>query len=527
VDLLESRAETKHLFAMISTMGTKLESQDYDINATLKVLRKNHLCLRGHDLASQADQQEYEELRNQLMENRLRWAGQLTQYSDQEPELMASFYAQLARLSLPSLDMDMERPKSVEQKTLFEPENDSTMQQEPDTVVEPTLTDNTPPPCRSEKAFLRSSNSTTFPSLPPTPNLAVEDELLPPTPRVFGNNSFEILPATPQLATSKPPPLIRKESDKSFTITEAPLLKSLMIKSASTEFATSPHSTPKRTSDAGHTEEDGGSAQKRQKLDVNWACHRETAEIPSTPLSSRNLNETYDSIPEDSPEKVASSSLNETVTLVSNMDNKCDIRDNQDRNNMNSTFAVEDEPMDVDSTRNARAVPFTGDMSIIQPSKMSDTNPFLKVKSNQSPVKAGMETPSSPYDHQPPRRSPRNSTMPPPGKPGGTSSRRPGGGRGGGLTPQRGQTQVKKVLKHSVSASVLPRQSQQSTQPISFSSTINRLHQGKKATVSVSKENPSSDKTRFSNVGNKINNGLGKLKKSVSSANVLKSTNKL
>ena len=92
---------------------------------------------------------------------------------------------------------------------------------------------------------------------------------------------------------------------------------------------------------SGHTEEDGGSAQKRQKLDVNWACHRETAEIPSTPLSSRNLNETYDSIPEDSPEKVASSSLNETVTLVSNMDNKCDIRDNQDRNNMNSTFAVE------------------------------------------------------------------------------------------------------------------------------------------------------------------------------------------
>jgi len=210
------------------------------------------------------------------------------------------------------------------------------------------------------------------------------------------------------------------------------------------------------------------------------------------------------------------------------MDNKCEIRDNQERNNMNSTFAVEDEPMDVDSTRNARIVPFTGDMSIIQPSKMQATNPFLKVKPNQSPVKAGMETPSSPYDQHPPRRSPRNSTMPPPGKSGGISSRRQGGGRGGGLTPQRGPTNVKKTLKHSVSASVLPRQGQQqSTQPISFSSTINRLHQGKKATVGVSKENPSSDKARFSSVGNKINNGLGKLKKSVSSANVLKSTNKL
>ena len=70
-----------------------------------------------------------------------------------------------------------------------------------------------------------------------------------------------------------------------------------------------------------------------------------------------------------------------------------------------------------------------------------------------------------------------------------------------------------------------------------YRATINRLHQGvpssaetrprKPASGTMSKENPS-EKQRFSStVGNKINSGLGKLKKSVSSANVLKSNNKL
>ena len=72
------------------------------------------------------------------------------------------------------------------------------------------------------------------------------------------------------------------------------------------------------------------------------AVHRVSAEVPSTPLSSRNLNETY-SLDSQSPEdKAASHSLNETVTLVSNLGKQCDIKSPElDRKNLNSTFAIE------------------------------------------------------------------------------------------------------------------------------------------------------------------------------------------
>ena len=201
--------------------------------------------------------------------------------------------------------------------------------------------------------------------------------------------------------------------------------------------------------------------------------------------------------------------------------------------------------MDVDHT-NTRSLPFVGDMSVIQPPR-TGAKDFLAVKSDQSPVKAGMDTPVSPRDSaaRPPRRSPRNSTMPPPTKPG--SGKKPWQSGTKTLTPQNGGKQVKRTLKHSVSASVLPKQ-QSSAQPISFRytlkilsmkiryltttsfrSTIDRLHNGvgpgqvKKQAGVVTKENP---KQKFSTVGNKINSGFGKLKKSVSSANVLKSNNK-
>ena len=123
--------------------------------------------------------------------------------------------------------------------------------------------------------------------------------------------------------------------------------------------------------------------------------------------------------------------------------------------------------MDVDNT-NTRSLPFVGDMSVIQP--QGGTNEFLSVKSDQSPVKAGMETPVSPRDGvavaRAARRSPRNSTMPPPTKPG--SGKKPWQtGTKLAVTPQNGGKPVKRTLKHSVSASVLPKQ-QSSSQPVSF-----------------------------------------------------------
>ena len=350
VQLLESKAESRHLSSMISTLGSKLETQDQDLNATLRVLRKNHLYLRGHDLASQADQQEYEDLRDQLLEARLRWAsgGQLTEYSDQpEAELLAvNFYSEAARLSLPSLEIETFRLKSAEQRDLFGAGAENTVIIETGAQDDEAAADSTPPPCRSEKAFLRSSSSTTFPSLPLTPNLVSTDvELLPPTPRIFGNNSFEILPPTPQLEVAKPAPLVRKQSDKSFTQTEnsvPPLLKSAVLTAAastiaSSTIASSPQSTPKRLSGADHQE---GSASKKPRVeaDVNWAVHRESDEIPDTPLSSRKLNETFSP---ESPSQAGSNSLNETVTL--RLNKHCDIKspEPEPTKNLNSTFAIE------------------------------------------------------------------------------------------------------------------------------------------------------------------------------------------
>ena len=133
--------------------------------------------------------------------------------------------------------------------------------------------------------------------------------------------------------------------------------------------------------------------------------------------------------------------------------------------------AVDEEPMDVDNTGNiVKNIPFVGDMSVIQP-RDQPGNKFLSVP-GRSPVKAGMDTPASPYDVQgprQPRRSPRTSSMPPPGsnKVGGSGRKIPSGQKSGsGTTPQNGGRPVKRTLKHSVSASVLPRN--QAQQPASF-----------------------------------------------------------
>ena len=346
IELLEARAQSRHLNSMISIMGHKLETQDQDLNSTLAVLRKNHVCLRGYELATKEDQKQYEELRSQLMEKKLRWCNTLEEFSDQEPEITpVQFYTEASQLSLPSLTLKepLERPRSREEDTDDTASTTaSTCVPEENTVVETTLLDQSspvPPPCRSEKAvFAPAESHLSFPALPPTPNLLPQsgEDLLPTTPIIFGNHSFEILPATPQPSVAAP--LIRKQSDLSFVKTPDmpgqgnPSGESL--------------STPKRSSEADHSE---GSASKKPKLlsHINWEVHRETTDIhiPDTPQAaqgSRTLNETFDSQP-DSPQQTGpSSSLNETITLESNMVEKCDIRPAKPLvENLNSTFAVE------------------------------------------------------------------------------------------------------------------------------------------------------------------------------------------
>ena len=357
IEVLEARAQSRHQNSIISTMGLKLETQDFDLNSTLVVLRKNHVCLRGYDLASMADQKQYDDLRSQLMENRLKWSDALEEYSDQsEPEIQpVQFYSSAARLSLPTLRSSdqLERPRSREEN-LEDASTASTVVPEDQTVVEATLLDpsfstssstssSPPPPCRSEKAVFSTVKSPpSFPALPPTANLVeTRAELSPPTPRVFGNNSFEILPPTPNLAPTRLAPLIRKASDLSFANTPpaAPLRTGL----APTEVEAM--LTPKRVSESGH--EDQGAAKKPKLMSqINWAVHRESSEMPVTPQAaatvSRTLNETFDS-QSDSPSPPHSvSGLNDTITLETKMVEKCDIQPaEKDQDNMNSTFAVE------------------------------------------------------------------------------------------------------------------------------------------------------------------------------------------
>ena len=353
IEVLEARAQSRHQNSIISTMGLKLETQDCDLNSTLVVLRKNHVCLRGYDLASMADQKQYDDLRSQLMENRLKWSDTLEEYSDQsEPEIQpVQFYSSAARLSLPTLQSadQVERPRSREDN-LEDASTASTVVPEDQTVVEATLLDpsfssssSPPPPCRSEKAVFPTVKSPpSFPSLPQTANLVeTRAELSPPTPRVFGNNSFEILPPTPNLAPIRLAPLIRKASDLSFANTPPAAPQRTGLAPTEVEAML----TPKRVSDSSH--EDQGAAKKPKLMSqINWAVHRESSEIPVTPQAtgtvSRTLNETFDSQSDSpSPPHAVSGGLNDTITLETKMVEKCDIQPDQDQDKMNSTFAVE------------------------------------------------------------------------------------------------------------------------------------------------------------------------------------------
>jgi len=604
IQLMESQAESKHLFAMISTMGSKIESQDIDLNATLKVLRQKHLCLMGHDWASQSDRKEYDDLRDQLLERQLKWSENLNEYSDKDAEIQAlHIYNEAAKLDLPTLQPG-ERPKSVEQKVLFEDtlttgetKNGSIFN---DTVILETTVKKheESKPVLTKPIFTKTENVVPVLSmLPPTPNLRTmhDDELLPETPRIFANlnSSIDLLPPTPQLHMDRPAPLIRKESDKSFlnTTPTPPVLQGLKKSAYDPE-----PSTPKRPAEE---VPDMESASKKTRIDDisavgnnTWAVHREPVTVLATPKAENikgppSLNETFDTTQSPpSIEQAVTSNLNETVTLVNKLDTQCELNSPVMKpagpRNLNSTFAVDDEPMDVDSTSNAKLVSARSylsesDMSVIHPPPSSKVS---LPTSPHSPVKAGMGVKSPSYasirspsplpirestaldmkaargnsmkssPNLAPRRSPRNeggssSHMAPPRTvtvPSAKKSRQTPGKSSTTPQPVR-KTTAKRSLTHSVSTSVLPRPGQ----PVSFRSTIARLNQdtegisGKtkqgntlerrknlgssSSMASLAKENPGMPKGMVS-VTEKLGTGFGKFKKSVSSTVLKNSTNK-
>ena len=71
-------------------MGTKIESLDGHLNSVLEMLKSRQLVsgnipiletisnfqvLQGHDIATANDKKMYEELRNNLLEHKLKWGG--------------------------------------------------------------------------------------------------------------------------------------------------------------------------------------------------------------------------------------------------------------------------------------------------------------------------------------------------------------------------------------------------------------------------------------------------------------------
>merc|ERR1719209_1740068 len=61
--------------SVIKTMGTKLEIMDSDLNSALEMLRKDHMCCRGHDISTKEDKKAYDELKDKLLGHNVTWGG--------------------------------------------------------------------------------------------------------------------------------------------------------------------------------------------------------------------------------------------------------------------------------------------------------------------------------------------------------------------------------------------------------------------------------------------------------------------
>ena len=72
---MEVEAKTKVDASVIKTMGNKLEMMDSDLNSALEMLRKDHMCCRGHDISTKEDKKAYEELKDKLLGHNVTWGG--------------------------------------------------------------------------------------------------------------------------------------------------------------------------------------------------------------------------------------------------------------------------------------------------------------------------------------------------------------------------------------------------------------------------------------------------------------------
>merc|ERR1719494_995224 len=109
---MEVEAQAKVDNSLVKTMGNKVETMDEDLNAALEMLRKDHMCCRGHDISTKEDKKAYEELKDKLLGHNVTWGGTEDDQgasgslgtpggSTREPPYFK--YIEAARLNLPSL----------------------------------------------------------------------------------------------------------------------------------------------------------------------------------------------------------------------------------------------------------------------------------------------------------------------------------------------------------------------------------------------------------------------------------------
>ena len=150
---MEFEAQTKVDNSTVKTMGNKLETMDEDLNAALEMLRKDHMCCRGHDISTKEDKKAYDELKDKLLGHNVTWggteddqgaSGSLGTPGGSTRESPYVKYQEAARLDLPSLRAEHTEQTAYEAPDLVGTDTEPSRAQS----ISPEVVPGTPQPLR-------------------------------------------------------------------------------------------------------------------------------------------------------------------------------------------------------------------------------------------------------------------------------------------------------------------------------------------------------------------------------------------
>merc|ERR1719209_2615150 len=187
--------------SVIKTMGTKLEIMDSDLNAALEMLRKDHMCCRGHDISTKEDKKAYDELKDKLLGHNVTWggteddqgaSGSLGTPGGSTRESPYVKYQEAARLDLPSLRAEHTEQTAYEAPDLVGTDTEPSRAQS----ISPEVVPGTPQPLRlvrgTPKIMVEGTPQLSRPS-PKLPQVKVQDttQFDTPSPQSISNKEQE------------------------------------------------------------------------------------------------------------------------------------------------------------------------------------------------------------------------------------------------------------------------------------------------------------------------------------------------